>query len=66
MQLGRNFGSLGSLADIHNLQASVTYRPIDILSLFVQGNNLLNRSYDFYYGVAAPRIQVMGGVAITF
>lgn len=66
MQLGRNYGSLGSLADIHNLQASVTYRPIDILSIFVQGNNLLNRKYDFYYGLAAPRIQVMGGLAVTF
>lgn len=66
MQLGRNYGSLGSLADIHNLQASVTYRPIDILSVFVQGNNLLNRKYDFYYGLAAPRIQVMGGLAVTF
>ena len=50
---------------MHKLQESVTYRPIDILSIFVQGNKLLNRSYDFYYGVAAPRRQVMGGVAIT-
>lgn len=66
MQLGRDFGSLGKLADIHNLQASVAYHPLDFLSIFIQGNNLLNRSYDYYYGLPAPKIQALGGISLIF
>lgn len=66
MQLDRDFGQWGKLADIHNLQAAVTYFPIDWISVFIQGNNLLNCKYDYYYGLAAPRIQAMVGVGIKF
>lgn len=67
MQLGRDFGIiLGKLADIHNLQASASYHPFDFLSIFIQGNNLLNRNHDYYYGLPAPKIQVMGGIELTF
>ena len=64
MQLDRNFGVYGSLSDIHNLQASVIYSPLHWLSIKAHGNNLLNRRYDYYYGLPAPRIQAMIGVGI--
>lgn len=66
MQLDRDFDFLGSLADIHNLQAAISYRPINALSIFVNGNNLLNRKYDYYYGLPAPQIQVMAGIGVKF
>ncbi len=66
MQLQRDFGVYGRLADIHNLQATLSYHPLDFLTVYVQGNNLLNCRYDYYYGLAAPRLQVMGGVSLKF
>lgn len=66
MQLGRDFGSMGKLNDIHNLQALVKYRPNDWLSISLHGNNLLNIRYDYYYGMPAPGIQIMGGVGLKF
>ena len=67
MQLGRDFGATyGTLNDIHNLQAMVTYHPAQWLSVFVQGNNLINCKYDYYYGMPAPRIQAMVGAELKF
>lgn len=67
MLLDRDFGKkYGKLNDVHNLQASIKYRPLEWLSLTVHGNNLLNRSHDYYYGLPAPGLQVMGGVGVKF
>ncbi|MBO7317659.1 MAG: hypothetical protein J6U43_02940 [Bacteroidales bacterium] len=66
MQLERDFGVYGKLADIHNLHLNATYRVFDWLSVSLQGNNLLNRRHDYYYGLPAPGVQVMGGVAVKF
>ena len=66
LQLDRDFGSYGRLDNVHNLQASVIYSPLHWLSVKAHGNNLLNRSYDYYYGLPAPRAQVMLGVGIKF
>lgn len=66
MQLGRDYGIYGKLNDIHNVQAMVTYHPNQRLSIFVQGNNLLNCKYDYYYGLPAPRIQGMVGAELKF
>ncbi|MBR5843889.1 MAG: TonB-dependent receptor [Bacteroidaceae bacterium] len=66
MQLERDYGVYGKLADVHNLQLSATYRVFDWLSVSLHGNNLLNRRHDYYFGLPAPGIQVMGGVAVKF
>ena len=66
MQLERDFGAYGKLADVHNLQLYATYRVFDWLSVSLHGNNLLNRCHDYYFGLPAPGIQVMGGVAVKF
>lgn len=66
MQLDRDFGIYGKLGDIHNLQASINYRPIHWLAIFAKGDNLLNKAYDYYYGLPAPRIQAMLGVGLKF
>lgn len=65
-QLNRDYGVYGKLNDIHNLNASATYRLFDWISIFAQGNNLLNRHHDYYYGMPAPRIQGMLGVGLKF
>lgn len=64
MQLDRNFGTYGQLADIHNLQASIIYSPLHWLSIKAHGNNLLNRRHDYYFGLPAPGIQAMIGIGI--
>lgn len=66
MQLDRDFGIYGRLNDIHNLQILVSYHPVEWLTVFAQGNNLLNCKYDYYYGLPAPRIQAMGGIELKF
>lgn len=66
MALGRVYDNNTSLNDIHNLQATIKYRPLEWLSVHIQGDNLLNRAHDYYYGVPAPRIQIMGGIAVKF
>lgn len=66
MQLDRDFGVSGKLNDIHNVQARVAYHPLQWLTVFAQGANLLNCKYDYYYGLAAPRIQGMAGVELRF
>lgn len=67
MQLDRDFGAgYGKLNDLHNLQAAIKYRPLDWLSVTLHGNNLLNRKHDYYYGLPAAGIQIMGGVGIKF
>lgn len=65
-RMNRDFGAYGKLNDIHNLNASATYRLLDWISIFAQGNNLLNRQHDYYYGLPAPRIQGMLGVGLKF
>lgn len=66
MALGRDYGNYGRLADIHNLQATVQYQPLEWLSVKLHGNNLLNRAHDYYYGMPAPGILIMGGVGLKF
>ena len=66
MQLERDFGVYGRLNDIHNLSLTASYRIFDWLSVSAHGHNLLNRRHDYYYGLPAPGLQVMGGVAVKF
>ena len=50
-----------------NLNANVSYTFQDMpLTVYVKGDNLLNSDYDRYFGYAAPGINVIGGVAISF
>ena len=66
MQLERDFGVYGRLNDIHNLSLAATYRIFNWLSVSAHGHNLLNRRHDYYFGLPAPGIQVMGGIAVKF
>lgn len=66
MKLDRDFGIYGKLNDMHNLQAKVAYHPLQWLTVFAQGANLLNCKYDYYFGLPAPRIQGMAGVELRF
>ena len=50
-----------------NLNANVSYTLRDMpLTVYVKGDNLLNSDYDRYFGYAAPGINVICGVAISF
>lgn len=66
MQLERDYGTYGRLNDIHNLSLTATYRIFNWLSVSAHGHNLLNRRHDYYFGLPAPGIQVMGGIAVKF
>lgn len=56
---------------ISNLGASISYKiPRDLLpvnlSVYCRADNLLNQSYDAYYGYRAPGTMVLCGAAVNF
>lgn len=55
--------SLGAVSDL-NLGA--TYRIDDTIRVFAQGNNLLNRRWQNYYGMRNQGIGFLVGVGVTF
>lgn len=54
------------LGDWNNLSLGASYQITDMISVFVQGNNLLNRKWDSYYGMSAQALNVLGGVSVVF
>ena len=48
------------------LNASVYYKPIKMLKLWLRGENLLAQRYEINAGFPMPRATVMAGVNITF
>jgi iron complex outermembrane receptor protein len=48
------------------LNARVGVTPFKKISLFVAGNNLLDRKYEINYGYPMPGINVSGGITIRF
>lgn len=49
-----------------DLKARLAYRLTDWISVFVRGDNLLNRQYQTMLGFPEPGITVLGGVALKF
>ena len=47
-----------------DLKARLAFQATDWLSVFVRGENLLNRKYATMLGFPEPGITVLGGVAI--
>lgn len=54
------------LDNMVNLHAGARYRINKALTLWLQGNNLLNRKYDFMVGMGAQRLNIMGGASLVF
>lgn len=48
------------------LNCKVSYKPIDRITLFVNGENLTDASYQNLYGYPMPGIVVLGGIDIKF
>ena len=48
------------------LGASLSYRPVDSLRIWVRGENLLAQKYELNAGYPMPRATAMGGVSFTF
>jgi len=48
------------------LNCKVSYKPIDRITLFVNGENLTDTSYQNLYGYPMPGIVVLGGIDVKF
>ena len=54
------------LAPYYDINLGVEYRYSELLSAFIQINNLTAKKYDLWYGYAAQRFNVLGGVTYRF
>ena len=52
--------------DMIDLHVGASYRFDKVLTLWVKGNNLLNRKWDYMVGMGAQGISFMGGVGLVF
>ena len=52
--------------DINNLSAGAIYNINKMFSVNLKANNLLNQSYDIWYGHPAQNVSVMGGFTFKF
>lgn len=52
--------------DMINLHVGASYRFDKVLTLWVKGNNLLNRKWDYMPGMGAQGLNIMGGVSLVF
>lgn len=58
--------SLAKMDDVINLHVGARYRFDKMLTLWLQGANLLNKKWDVTLGQGAQRLSVMGGIALVF
>ena len=58
-------GEDGVKSSYVDLKARASYRITDFLSVFVRGENLLNKDYETMLGFPEPGITFLGGVAIN-
>ena len=56
----------GTLKNIHNVKVGASYTFGNDVTLFAQVDNLLNRRYEYYYGMPAQRLNFMAGFAVNF
>lgn len=52
--------------DMINLHVGASYRFDKVLTLWVKGNNLLGRKWDYMPGMGAQGLNFMGGVSLVF
>ncbi len=48
------------------LNCKVSYKPVDMLTLFINGENLTDSSYQNLYGYPMPGFVVLGGIDLKF
>ena len=69
VETGR-FAKLGDKAiemdPVLDLNLGASYSYDNWMSIFLKGNNLLNRKYQHYYGYDVQGLNVMGGVVFSF
>ena len=63
---GRDYGLLGTLADMHLVHLKASYSVTSWLSVYGLTDNLLNCKYDILYGMPAQGINFMFGVDLKF
>jgi iron complex outermembrane receptor protein len=54
------------LPDYTILKAKITYKPANIISLFVSGDNLLNKSYQIIYDYPMPGRTFSAGINLNY
>lgn len=54
------------LGNMSSLSLGASYQVTDMIGVFVEGNNLLNKKYDDYFGMSAQQLNVLGGVSVVF
>lgn len=59
-------GKTVEMDNINNLSAGAAYNIHPMFSINVKANNLLNQSYDIFYGHPAQGISLMGGFTFKF
>ena len=59
-------GETVKMDDINNLSAGGLYNINEMFTLNVKANNLLNQTYDMWYGHPAQGISLMGGFTFKF
>lgn len=55
-----------SLGIVSDLGIGANYRINDLIHVYAQGNNLLNRSWQNYYGMKVQKANFIVGVGVTF
>lgn len=58
--------SLVDIGEVSNLRLGASYQISDMIGVFVDGGNLLNKKWDAYYGMGAQQLNLMGGVSLVF
>lgn len=59
-------GILPKAASVSNLYIGGSYEPFEHLDIYVRLDNLLNRHYQYYFGIPAQGFHFVGGVAFRF
>ena len=59
-------GQSAAMDDINNLSAGALYNITKMFTLNLKANNLLNQTYDMWYGHPAQGISIMGGFTFKF
>lgn len=63
---GNDYWETIKLNNAMNLKVGASYQLLDNLTLFVEGNNLMNKQWDVFYGQGAQKLNILGGAMLTF
>ena len=59
-------GASPEMSSFTLVDAKVTYKPVDMLELFIKGENLLSQTYETMYQFPMPGATFMGGFTVNF